>query len=157
MPALLAPGTAALQAKVAEPFTATLRSDLEYSGAFAVAEPAHYPAGYRDPDDARGRRIAGAGRARRSWSDTRGEVSGDRVSVEARVWDLASRKMILGRRYSGGVTYVERIAHTVANDIVKQFTGKDGPSCRAIVFVLGPRRDRRRSTRWTSTGERPRG
>ena len=49
VPPLYAPGSAALQAKVADPFTATLRSDLEYAGAFSVTDPAHYPTGYRDP------------------------------------------------------------------------------------------------------------
>jgi hypothetical protein len=43
VPALFAPGSAALQAKVVEPFTATLRSDLEYAGAFSVTEPAPRP------------------------------------------------------------------------------------------------------------------
>src|SRR5262245_29575280 len=49
VPELFAPGNAAIEAKIAEPFTATLRSDLEYVGAFAVAEPALYPPGGKDP------------------------------------------------------------------------------------------------------------
>ena len=67
--------------------------------------------------------------------DTRGEVTGDRVSVEARVWDLKAHQLMLGRRYSGGVGYVERIAHTLANDIVKEFTGKNGLFLSSIIFV----------------------
>jgi TolB protein len=134
VPALFAPGTAALQAKVAEPFTATLRADLEYAGAFAVAEPALYPTGYRDPStqDAADRWL---GTGAEALVDTRGEVSGDRVSIEARVWDLKSRKLIMGRRYTGGASYVERIAHTLANDIVKYFTGKTGIFLSTILFV----------------------
>ena len=49
VPDLLTPGTATLKSTVTDPFTATLRSDLEYSGAFGVADPAHYPAAQRDP------------------------------------------------------------------------------------------------------------
>ena len=100
VPALYAPGSAALQAKVVEPFTATLRSDLEYAGAFSVTEPAHYPSGFRDPTtpEAADRWL---GTGAEVLVDTRGEVSGDRVAVEARVWDLKSRKLILGRKYSG--------------------------------------------------------
>src|SRR5215470_10955827 len=50
VPDLLAPGMAAVQAKVAEPFTATLRADLEYAGAFQITDPKNYPAsGFRDP------------------------------------------------------------------------------------------------------------
>ena len=69
------PGRPALQAKVAEPFTATLRSDLEYAGAFAVAEPAHYPAGYRDPTtpEAADRWL---GTGAEALIDTRGEIVG---------------------------------------------------------------------------------
>lgn len=134
VPSLYAPGTAALQAKVADPFTATLRSDLDYAGAFAVADPAHYPSGFRDPTtpEAADRWL---GTGAEVLVDTRGEVAGDRVSVEARIWDLKSRKLILGRRYSGGASYVERIAHTLANDLVRYFTGKPGAFLSTILFV----------------------
>ncbi len=134
VPALFAPGTAALQAQVVDPFTATLRADLEYAGAFAVAEPALYPTGFRDPStpEAADRWL---GTGAEALVDTRGEVSGDKVSVEARVWDLKARKLIMGRRYSGGASYVERIAHTLANDIVKYFTGKPGVFLSSILFV----------------------
>ncbi len=135
VPPLVAPGTAALQAKVVDPFTGTLRSDLEYAGAFAVTDPAHYPSGYRDPTtpDAADRWL---GTGAEVLVDTRGEVAGDRVSVEARIWDLKSRKLILGRRYSGGATYVDRIAHTLANDLVKYFTGKPGLFLSTILCVV---------------------
>lgn len=134
VPELATPGTATLKTSVSDPFTATLRSDLEYSGAFAIADPAHYPPGAREPTTPEiADRWRGGGAE--VLVDTRATVSGDRVSVEARVWDLPSRKMIMGKRYSGGVTYVERIAHTVANDLIKYFTGKDGLFLSTIAFV----------------------
>ena len=135
VPDLLAPGMAAIQAKVAEPFTATLRADLDYAGAFTVTDPKNYPpAGFREPTtkEAADRWVGGGAEV---LIDARGEVAGDRVSVEARVWDLKERKLIFGKRYSGGATYVDRIAHTLANDLVKYFTGKDGPFLSSIVFV----------------------
>jgi TolB protein len=134
VPELLTSTGAALKSRVAEPFTATLRSDLEYSGVFAIADPVHYPPGPREagtPQEADRWRAGGA----EVLVDTRAQVSGDRVSVEARIWELTSRKMILGRRYSGGASYVERIAHTLANDLVKHFTGKDGIFLSSIAFV----------------------
>jgi TolB protein len=134
VPEMSTPGTAALRSRVAQPFTATLRADLEYAGVFAIADPANYPAGSREPTTTEAAdRWRGTGAE--VLVDTRGEVAGDRATVEARVWDLPSRKMILGRRYSGGVAYIERIAHTLANDIVKHFTGKDGLFLSTIVFV----------------------
>jgi len=134
VPELATPGTSAMRSKVAEPFTATLRSDLEYSGVFAVTDPANYPAGFREPTTTEAAdRWRGTGAE--MLVDTRATISGDRVAVEARVWDLPSRKMVLGRRYSGGASYVERIAHTLANDLVKHFTGKNGLFLSTIVFV----------------------
>ncbi len=134
VPDLATPGTATLKSTVSDPFTATLRSDLEYSGAFTVADPAHYPAGFRDPSTPEMADQWRAGGAE-VLVDTRAQVSGDRVSVEGRVWDLPTRKMIMGKRYTGGASYVERIAHTLANDIVKYFTGKDGLFLSSIAFV----------------------
>ena len=134
VPELFAPSNAAIEAKIAAPFTATLRSDLEYVGAFAVAEPALYPPGGKDPTtpDIADRWL---GTGAEALVDTRGEVAGDKVSIEARIWDLKSRKRIMGMKYTGGISYVERIAHTLANDIVKYFTGKPGIFLSTIVFV----------------------
>lgn len=134
VPELLPTGTAALTSAVVGPFTATLRSDVGYSDVFVLADPALYPAGMRDPTapDAGERWLSGGAEI---LLDTRAEVSGDRVAIEGRVWDLKSRKMILGRRYSGGASYVSRIAHTLANDLIKYFTGKDGLYLSTIAFV----------------------
>ena len=134
VPPLLAPGVAALQSKVSDPFTATLRADLDYSTALLVTDARNDPTGSRDistPEGAARWLSTGA----EILVDTRGDVAGDRVSVEARIWDLKSRKLIFGRRYSGGVSFVERIAHTLANDILKELTGQPGMFLSTIVFV----------------------
>ena len=134
IPQLSATGMAAMQSKVAEPFTATLRSDLEYSGIFAVADPSLYPSGSNEPATPEAAdRWRGTGAE--ALVDARADVAGDRVSVEARVWDLKSRKLIFGRRYSGGASYVERIAHTLANDLVKEYTGKNGLFLSTVLFI----------------------
>lgn len=134
IPPLLAPGVAALQSRISDPFTATLRADLDYSSAFVVTDARNDPAGSRDVTTQEGasRWLATGAEI---MVDTRGDVAGDRVSVEARIWDLKSRKMIFGRRYSGGVSYVERIAHTLANDILKELTGQPGMFLSTILFV----------------------
>lgn len=134
VPPLLVPGVAALQAKVIDPFTATLRSDLDYLEFFTVVDPTLYPSGFRELNTPQAA-DHWLGTGAEVLVDTRGDVAGDRLSVEARVWDLKTRKMIFGRRYSGGVSYVERIAHTLANDLVKELTGKTGPFLSTIVFV----------------------
>lgn len=134
VPPMLAPGVAALQSKISEPFTAALRADLDYSSAFVVTEAKNDPSGSREiaTAEAAGRWLSTGAEV---LVDTHGDVAGDRVTVEARVWDLKSRKMIFGRRYSGGVGYVERIAHTLANDILKELTGQPGSFLSTILFV----------------------
>ena len=104
VPALSTPGVAAMQTKLVDPFTATLRSDLEYTGVFVIADPAHYPAAGL----ARSRRpprspTAGVEPAPEILVDTRADVVGDKVNVEARVWDLKAHQLdpgtpLLGRR-----------------------------------------------------------
>lgn len=134
VPALSAAGYAAMQAKVVDPFTATLRSDLEYTGLFVIADPAHYPQGARDPSSAEvADRWRGTGAE--ILVDTKADVVADKITIEARVWDLKAHQLILGRRYSGGVSYVERIAHTLANDLVREITGKSGLFLSTILFV----------------------
>src|SRR5207253_6955299 len=77
IPPLSAPGVAAMQSRVVEPFTASLRSDLEYTGLFVIADPAHYPSGSRDASTVQ---IADQwrGTGAEYLVDTRGEVAGDR-------------------------------------------------------------------------------
>jgi TolB protein len=134
IPPLSTPGVAAMQTRLVDPFTATLRSDLEYTGLFVIADPAHYPQGSRDPSSAEvADRWRGTGAE--ILVDTRADVVADKVTVEARVWDLKAHQLILGRRYSGGISYVERIAHTLANDLVKEITGKGGLFLSTILFV----------------------
>ncbi len=134
IPPLSASGMPAVQSKIVDPFTATLRSDLEYTGLFVVADPAHYPSGSRD---AKTSEIADRwrGTGAEYLVDAHAEVTGDRVGIEARVWDLKAHQLILGRRYTGGVSYVERIAHTLANDLVKELFGKNGLFLSSIIFV----------------------
>ena len=134
VPPLSAPGVPAMQSKIVDPFTATLRSDLEYTELFVIAPPAQYPSGSRDPST---KEVADRwlGTGAEILVDTRADVVADKVTVEARIWDLKAHQLILGRRYSGGVSYVERIAHTLANDLVKEITGKSGLFLSSIVFV----------------------
>ena len=126
--------TSGVASGVVGPFTGTLRSDVEYSDVFVLADPTLYPPGSRDASakEAADRWLPGGAEI---LVDTRADVVGERVTVDARVWDLKTRKMVLGRRYSGGASYMSRIAHTLANDLVKFFTGRSGPFLSTIVFV----------------------
>ncbi|MEW5807706.1 MAG: Tol-Pal system beta propeller repeat protein TolB [Acidobacteriota bacterium] len=60
--------------------------------------------------------------------------SGDKLLVEARLFDTRSEKMILGRSYSGSPDIVRRIAHKMADDIILHFTGVNGLGLTRIAF-----------------------
>lgn len=134
LPRTISPAGPAVEGQIRDPFYDTLKSDLDYEGAFAIVEPSLYPKGYRDatsPESADRWAATGA----EVLVDTLLEVGGDRVSAEARVYDLKSHKLVFGKRYTGGSTFVPRIAHAVADDIVKYFTGKPGVFMTSIAFT----------------------
>lgn len=134
LPMTVAPAGPAVESQIRDPFYNTLKADLDYEGAFAIVDSSLYPKGYRDattPESADRWAATGAG----VLVDTLLEVAGDRVSAEARVYDLKSHKLVFGKRYTGGATFVPRVAHAVANDIVKYFTGKTGVFMTSILFT----------------------
>lgn len=133
LPPTIALGGPAVETTVRQPFSDTLKEDLNYEGAFTIIDAGLYPQGYRDATTADSAdRWAATGAE--VLVDTLVEVSGDQVSAEARVYDLKSHKLVFGKRYTGGASFVPRIAHAVADDIVKYFTGKSGAFMTSIVF-----------------------
>lgn len=65
-------------------------------------------------------------------SDLRQE--GDRLVLEGRLIDLASRQAIVGKRYRGTYDLARRIAHTFADEIVLYLTGKRGIALTSLAF-----------------------
>lgn len=59
---------------------------------------------------------------------------GDRLVIEGRLIDLASRQPIVGKRYRGTFDLARRIAHTFADEIVLYLTGKRGIALTSIAF-----------------------
>lgn len=62
-------------------------------------------------------------------------LEGDILSVEARLFDVAQRRQLVGRRYRGSVDLLRRMAHRFADEIMLQFTGERGPFDSRIAFV----------------------
>lgn len=62
-------------------------------------------------------------------------LDGDKLSVEARLFDVYQRKQLAGRRYNGTVEDLRRMAHRFADEIMLQFTGERGPFDSKIAFV----------------------
>jgi TolB protein len=137
IPVPIAPLGADVQSKVVDPFFTTLTDDLGSSPAFLVADHALYPKGLRPPAT-REEADAWIASSAQYLLDTRIQQSGpsnDQVEVIAQVYDLRTLRSVLGRSYRGEQRAARKIAHTLANDIVRQFTGKPGPFLTKIAFV----------------------
>lgn len=133
IPPAIAPITPELQAKTVDPFDQTISQDLGGWAGFVVTDPALYPKGSRPPQ---GREQGDAWMASgaRYLLDTQVQPQGDQVAVIAELWDLKELKSILAKRYTGEARSSRKIAHVLANDIVRHFFGKPGPFLTKITF-----------------------
>jgi TolB protein len=111
----------------------TLRDDLRFAGFFDVVDPSLYPlvpsakSGEVPYDDWRS---IGAD----SVVFCRLTVQGGRIDLEARLFDNPSRTQVFARRYGGGADLARRIAHQVADDLVRHFTGRPGVALSRIAY-----------------------
>ncbi len=118
---------------VAEEVEQTLRDDLEYMGIFNIQGPTELSVlaltGDHEHDFEQYRSLAN-------------EVvllaavkrEGDKIVLEGRVYDLASRQSVTGKRYRGQPSQGRRIAHTLADALHYQFTGSPGVALTTIAF-----------------------
>ncbi|MDL1950173.1 hypothetical protein FBQ97_10215 [Acidobacteria bacterium ACD] len=158
VPLVVAPIDPKVQSTLVDPFHEALTADLSSSLAFVLADPALPPKGARPPatrEQADAWIAAGA----QFLVDCALQLEpSDQVAVTVTLHDLRALKPILSRRYGGGARSVRRIAHFVANDLLKQFTGQPGPFLAKIAFVSD--RDGRGSKEvyvmdWDGENQRP--
>jgi TolB protein len=112
----------------------TLRSDLQRSGVFRLIEPDELGVLTLTGDlehDADQYRSLGA--AMLLQDDLK--VEDGRLVLEGRLIDLASRQIIVGKRYRGSFDLARRIAHTFADEIVLFLTSRRGIALTSIAFV----------------------
>ncbi len=62
-------------------------------------------------------------------------VVGEDVVVEARLFDVAQRSQLTGRRYGGRVEDIDRIADRFADEIIDSIAGERGPFDSKIAFL----------------------
>ncbi len=118
-------------------FVETLRADLIRSGLFRVIDPAAY---ILDPSSTgltredinfeNWRTIGALGLVLGGYEGT---DSG--IQLEARFFDVADRSSTGGRRLSGGLDDVVRLAHRMADAVIEFVTGKPGPFDSRIAFI----------------------
>ena len=138
----------------------TVRKDLEFSGFFEVVAPNLYDL---IPASAPGKVPY------EDWISIGADAvviarvtdDGDRIDLQAWLYDNPSQSQLLGRRYGGGTELLRRVAHQLSDDLVRQYTGRPGIALTRIAFVSRHGRaselylmdyDGRRVRRLTTTG-----
>ncbi len=125
------------RAAEARRFIGILRRDLELSGLFRVIDPSAY---IEDPQQA-GLTIDTVRFDDWAAIGAKGLVSGgytgtaNGLVVEMRFFDVAARTSSGGRRLTGDVRNVARLAHRMADAVLEYVTGVPGPFDSRIAFV----------------------
>ena len=131
--ALPSPDAPATAAGPAREIIETVRDDLRFAGFFDVVDPSLYPLVPAAKGDAVPHddwRSIGAD----SVVLSRVTVQQDRIDLEARLHDNASRAVVFARRYGGATDLARRVAHQLADDLVRHFTGRSGAALSRIAF-----------------------
>lgn len=63
-------------------------------------------------------------------------VTGTKISLEAYVYYVPQGRLVFGKTYEGPTSAVRKVAHTFANDVVKNLTGKDSMFLTKIVTAV---------------------
>lgn len=118
----------------AEAVARTVRDDLKFSGFFRVVRPELYDlVDGRDPAEVPHDEWMGIGAD--AVVVSRLASSGQRFDLFAWLYDNPSRTRLFSHRYAGGSDLLRRIAHQMADDIVRQYTGRPGIALTRIAFV----------------------
>ena len=111
----------------------TVRDDLDFSGVFDVVDPALYS--LVPPDDNIVRHEDWLSIGADALVRMRATLDGNRVDLEARLFDNVGKTLLFGRRYGGSVDMLRRVAHQLADDLVRHYTGRPGSAMTRIAFV----------------------
>ncbi len=130
-PLMVLPGT---PADVAKGFQETLDVDLAAAAPIAVVERRLYAL---VEDDPRPEVLNERWRSIGAQFLLSGTVvrAGGQIVVEARLIDLVSGEFAFAKRYRAGISASEVVAHTLANDLVQVFTGRQGPFLSRIAYI----------------------
>lgn len=128
--------------EAARVFEDTLRSDLEASGVFVLQGPQELGVlsltGNQETDGELFRSLGNE-----HLLETTATLEGERLVVEGRLTQLEGRRFVLGKRYRGAYPVARRMAHTFADEIIRNFTARPGLTLTSIAFVSerdGPKR-----------------
>jgi TolB protein len=130
-PLMVLPGT---PAEAAQGFQETLDADLAAAAPIAVLERRLYSL---VEDDPRPEVLNERWRSIGAQFLLTGTIvrAGGQLVVEARLVDLVSGEFAFAKRYRAGISAAPTVAHTLANDLVQVFTGRQGPFLSRIAFI----------------------
>lgn len=121
--------------RLGEEFADVIARDLDLSGLFRPIERAAYlegPGGVA-PEEINFQNWATIGALALSKGGF--SLDGDNLTVEVRLFDVAQRKQLGGKRYRGERKDLRRMAHRFADQIMLLLTGELGPFSSKIAFV----------------------
>lgn len=143
VPAFLSDGAGSAAARASGEITSVLREDLIAAGLFNLADDVVYEQIARHDENAVpyeryssfGVEVVALGRV---------SSSGENLETEIRLFDVAKKAMIVGKRLIGTQDQNRRVAHRIASHILYHLTGEAGIFESRIIFT---------STRGLSSGE----
>ena len=121
--------------EIGERFAEILGRNLALSGYFRVLDPKAYiegpmPLDVSQINFANWTVLGAKGLIKGSASG-----SGDSLTVEARLYDVAQRSQVGGARYTGGADLVPQMARRFADKVMEMLTGEAGPFDSKIAFA----------------------
>jgi len=135
---------APLPASLAREIAQVVADDLEISGYFQRIDPVAYLEDYRTAG------LAPGSFKYRDWTMVGAEylvkmgakVEGERITVEARLYDLFGRRQLLGKRFSGITKDRRFLLHRLANQVLAEVTGEEGVFDTRITCEVRSRRNK---------------
>jgi len=123
--------------EISSAFVETLRHDLKLSGYFRLIDPHAY---IEDSQDT-GYELGHFNMA--DWTSLNADflvkgavtVNGTQITLEARLFDVAQQRQMMGKRYTGSGDDVPQMARRFADAILKSVTGTPGPFDTRLAFV----------------------
>ncbi len=123
--------------------TETLRFDLGIAGVFKVLDPRSFIV------DSKQEGLSGASINFADWINVGAEGlikvgiyrSGKKVAMEGHLFDVASGKELLHKKYKGNAAGLRKMVHRFADAVVRHFTGSPSVFFTKIVFAKKTRRE----------------
>lgn len=114
-----------------------IASDLETSGLFTILNPLNSPEAPHKTG------LTAEQINFQDWSAIGAEalviggyrLKGEKLEVEVRLFDVIQAQQIAGRLYQGKLSNLREIAHKFSNEIIREFTGKEGIFGTKIAYV----------------------